>query len=85
MGVLPIILMVVLAVGGVVTAGVAVLIDIRRRDALRRAGGETGTVDDGFRSVLLGARTNAQDTPIQRAITVMGGWWKTDEKTEVKN
>jgi tight adherence protein C len=82
MGVLPIILMVVLAVGGVVTAGVAVLNDIRRRDALRRAGGETGTFDESFRSVLLGARTNADESPIQRAITVLGGWWKTDEKTE---
>ncbi len=63
MGVLPIILMVVLAVGGVTAAGVTVLIDIRRRDALRRAGGEGGTINDSFRSVLLGARTNATGYP----------------------
>jgi tight adherence protein C len=82
MSFLPVVILVLLAVGGVVTAGVAVLIDMRRRDALRRAGGESGTFDESFRSVLLGAQTGAQDTPIQRAITVMGGWWKTNEKTE---
>jgi len=48
MGILSIVIMVVLAVGGVVTAGVRVLIDMRRRQALRPAGGETGTYDEAF-------------------------------------
>jgi len=76
------VILIVLAVGGVVTAGAALLVDVRRRDALRRAGGEAGTSEEGFRSVLLDWRGGKPDTPIDRLIETMGGWWKTDSKTE---
>jgi tight adherence protein C len=79
---IPILILIVLAVGGAATAAVALLNDMRRRDALRRAGGESGTFDEAFRSVLLDARAGLQETTFTRLITTMGGWWKTDAKTE---
>jgi tight adherence protein C len=82
MPLIPVLILILLAVGGVATAAVALLNDIRRREALRRAGGELGTFDESFRSVLLDARAGLQETPLTRLITTMGGWWKTDAKTE---
>jgi tight adherence protein C len=77
-----VIVLIILAVGGLATAAVALLVDIRRRDALRRAAGQVGTFDETFRSVLLDARRGLSDSPIERIIAVMGKWWKPDAKTE---
>jgi tight adherence protein C len=82
MPLIPILVLIVLAVGALATAAVALINDVRRREALRRAGGETGTLDESFRSVLLDSRAGVVDTPLYRLITTMGGWWKTDPKTE---
>jgi tight adherence protein C len=82
MPIIPVLILIVLAVGALATAAVALLNDVRRREALRRAGGEMGTSDESFRSVLLDSRAGVEETPLYRLITTMGGWWKTDAKTE---
>jgi tight adherence protein C len=75
------IVLVVIAVGAIATAAVALLVDMRRREAVRRAAGGLGAAEEGFRSVLIDANRPADESPIDRVITVMGGWWKTDPKT----
>ncbi len=79
---LSLIILILVAVGGMAAAVVALLVDIRRRDALRRAAGQVGTFDETFRSVLIDARRGLTDSPIERLITTMGNWWKPDSKTE---
>ena len=67
------IVLVVIAVGAIATAAVALLVDMRRREAVRRAAGGSGPADEGFRSVLIDAGGPADESPIDRVITVMGG------------
>lgn len=76
-----IVLLIVLAVGGFAIATAATLVDMRRRQALSHAAGTIGTAADVNQSVLIDGRGTADDTPIDRLITKLGGWWKTDAKT----
>jgi tight adherence protein C len=76
-----VVLLILLAAGSVATAAVAVMVDVRRRQALRHAAGGFDTTDDAHRSVLLDANRAGQETIIDRMVDVVGTWWKSDDKT----
>jgi tight adherence protein C len=75
------IVLILLAVGGVATAVVTVLLDARRRQALRHVAGGVGLADDAHRSVLLDSGRADQESLLDRLITRLGGWWETDAET----
>jgi tight adherence protein C len=76
-----IVVLILVAVGGIATAVSAVLLDARRRQALRHVAGDIGMPDEGYRSVLLDSPRVDQESLLDGLITRIGGWWKADEAT----
>ncbi len=75
------VVLIILAVGAIATAGVALLVETRRRETLHRALGAMGGSEDGYQNVLIDAPRTGEVAPLDRLIMLLGGWWKTDETT----
>jgi tight adherence protein C len=74
-------LMIIVVVGAVTVAIIAILGELRRRQAVARAVGPAG--DDGW-SVLVDAGADGRQTPAERLIAVIGEKWETDPETASK-
>jgi tight adherence protein C len=75
-------LLIIVVVAAVTVAVIALLGEVRRRQALARAVGSAG--DDSNWSVLIDVRPEGRRTPAERLIAVIGEKWETDPETASK-